>query len=149
MTRLSQLIGQPTISLADAEQSGRVEGVEIERGRVTGLRTSDGLVETSAIRTFEGDAVTYDGTPTAIDSEADSPLGRRVLSEDGDELGRLADLDIADDGTVTSMMLEDGRGIEGSALQVIGSYAVIVAAMPDITVTGSELPPPPAGATPA
>ena len=149
MTRLSQLIGQPTISLADAEQSGRVEGVEIERGRVTGLRTSDGLVETSAIRTFEGDAVTYDGTPTAIDSEADSPFGRRVLSEDGDELGRLADLDIADDGTVTSMMLEDGRGIEGSALQVIGSYAVIVAAMPDITVTGSELPPPPGGATPA
>jgi len=148
MTRLSQLIGQPTISLADAEQSGRVEGVQIEQGRVTGLRTSDGLVDTSAIRTFEGDAITYDGSPTAVDSKADSPIGRRVLDEDGDELGRLADLDITDDGTVTSVLLDDGRGLEGSALQVIGSYAVIVAAQADNTPDGSELPPPPAGSTP-
>lgn len=149
MTRLSQLMGQPTISLADAEHTGRVEGVEVASGRVTGLRTNDGLVSTSAIRTFEGDAVTYDGEPTAVDAKADSPLGRRVLSEDGDELGRLADLDIADDGTVTSVMLDDGRGIDGAALKVIGSYAVIVAAMPDTTLTGSALPPPPTGSTPA
>ena len=134
MTRLSQLIGQPTISLADAEQRGRVEGVQLERGRVMGLRTSEGLVETSAIRTFEGDAVTYDGAATAVDEKADSPLGRRVLTEDGDELGRLADLDITDDGT---------------ALRAIGSYAVIVAALPDTTVTGSPLPPPPVGTPPA
>ena len=149
MTRLSQLIGQPTISLADAEQRGRVEGVQVERGRVMGLRTSEGLVETSAIRTFEGDAVTYDGAATAVDEKADSPLGRRVLTEDGDELGRLADLDISDDGTVTSVMLDDGRGVDGSALRAIGSYAVIVAALPDTTVTGSPLPPPPVGTPPA
>lgn len=149
MTRISQLIGQPTISLANAEQTGRVEGVEVEKGRVTGLRTSDGLVATSDIRTFEGDAVTYDGSATPVDTKSDSPLGRRVLSEDGDELGTLADLDITDDGTVTSMMLGDGRGIDGAGLQVIGSYAVIVAAQPDTTLSGSALPPPPAGATPA
>lgn len=148
MTRLSQLVGQPTISLADAEQGGRVEGVQIEGGRVIGLRTSDGLIETAAIRTFDGDAVTYDGPSVAADTTADSPLGRRVLSEQGDELGRLADLDITDDGTVTSVLLDDGRGLDGASLKVVGSYAVIVAAPPDPS-TGSELPPPPASASPA
>ena len=148
MTRLSQLVGQPTISLADAEQGGKVVGVQIDRGRVVGLRTSDGLIQTASIRTFDGDAVTYDGAAVAVDDPADSPLGRRVLTEAGDELGRLADLDITDDGTVTSVLLEDGRGLEGSALKVIGSYAVVVADQP-APPTGSELPPPSPSATPA
>ena len=148
MTRLSQLVGQPTISLADAEQGGKVVGVQIDRGRVVGLRTSDGLIQTASIRTFDGDAVTYDGAAVTVDEPADSPLGRRVLTEAGDELGRLADLDITDDGTVTSVLLEDGRGLEGSALKVIGSYAVVVADQP-APPPGSELPPPPPSATPA
>ena len=148
MTRLSQLVGQPTISLADAEQGGKVVGVQIDRGRVVGLRTSDGLIQTASIRTFDGDAVTYDGAAVTVDDPADSPLGRRVLTEAGDELGRLADLDITDDGTVTSVLLEDGRGLEGSALKVIGSYAVVVADQP-APPPGSELPPPPPSATPA
>ena len=71
-----------------------------------------------------------------------------MLTEAGDELGRLADLDITDDGTVTSVLLEDGRGLEGSALKVIGSYAVVVADQP-APPPGSELPPPPPSATPA
>ncbi len=149
MTRLSQLVGQRTISLADAEQGGRVEGVQFEGGRVVGLRTSDGLIETAAIRTFEGDAITYDGSSIAVETAADSPLGRRVLTQGGDELGRLADLDITDDGTVTSVLLDDGRGLDGGSLKVIGSYAVIVAAPPPDPPSGSELPPPPEGASPA
>lgn len=152
MTLLSQVIGQPTISLDNAEQTGRVEGVEIAMGRVIGVRTSDGLVPSSAIRTYEGDAITYDGSPAALGADAgkpDSPIGRRVLDEDGDELGRLADLDIQPDGAVASILLEDGRNVDGAALKAVGSYAVIVAALPDTTLTDNALPPPPAGSTPA
>lgn len=151
MTRLTQLLGQPTISLANAEQTGRVDGVEVSRGRVTGLRTRDGLVEASAIRSFEGDAVTYDGVVATVEGKADSPIGRRVLDEDGDELGRMADLEITADGTVTTVLLNDGRTIAGSALRAIGSYAAIVAANPDTTLTDTRdtLPPPPTGSTPA
>ena len=36
MIRLTQLLGQPTISLSDAERTGKVEGVRIEEGRVVG-----------------------------------------------------------------------------------------------------------------
>jgi hypothetical protein len=151
MTMLSQLIGQPTISLDNAEQTGRVEGVEIAMGRIIGVRTNDGLVPSSAIRTYEGDAVTYDGLPATLGADAgrpDSPLGRRVLDEDGDELGRLADLSIQPDGGVASILLDDGRAVDGAALKAVGSYAVIVAALPDTTLTDGALPPPPAGSTP-
>ncbi len=102
MIRLSQLMGQPTISLADAERTGRVTGVQLDGPRVTGVHTGDGVIDATAIRSFEGDAVTYDGVPRLVDDRADSPLGRRVLDEDGDELGHLADLDVEADGTVTN-----------------------------------------------
>jgi sporulation protein YlmC with PRC-barrel domain len=135
MIRLTQLMGQRTISLADAEQTGKVAGVRIAGDKVVGVHTSEGLIGASEIRSFEGDAITYDGSPRPVDQKADSPLGRRVLDEDGDELGRLADLDIEADGTVTLVALDDGRTIEGQALRAIGSYAVIVAARPDTTLT--------------
>ena len=63
MIRLTQLIGQPTISVADAEHTGRVRGVVVEGDRIVGVHNGDGLVDASAIRSFEGDAVTYDGLP--------------------------------------------------------------------------------------
>ena len=63
-------------------------------------------------------------------------LGRRVLDIDGDELGRLADLEIDATGRVDVVLLDDGRTIAGTALRVIGSYAVIVAANPDTTLSG-------------
>lgn len=149
MTRLSQLIGQPTISLADAEQSGRVEGVQIEGGRVTGLRTGDGVIDTTAIRSFVGDAITYEGSVTADDATVDQPLGRRVLSVEGDELGTLHDLDITDDGTVTSVLLDDGQGLDGSSLKAVGSYAVIVDTSSAAAAEGDPLPPPSFGTPPA
>ena len=111
------------------------------------MHTGDGLVEASAIRSFEGDAITHDGVPTLVDQKADSPLGRRILDEAGDELGRLADLEIEPDGAVTVVAIDDGRTLVGSTLRAIGSYAVIVAARPDTTPTG-DLPPPPPGSTP-
>ena len=120
MIRLTQLMGQRTISLADAEQTGKVAGVRITGDKVVGVHTGEGLIGASEIRSFEGDAITYDGSPRPVDQKADSPLGRRVLDEDGDELGRLADLDIEADGTVTLVALDDGRTIEGQALRAVG-----------------------------
>ena len=134
MIRLTQLIGQPTISLADAEQTGRVKGVVVEGDRIVGVHNGDGLVDASAIRSFEGDAVTYDGLPRQVPEHADSPLGRRVLDDDGDELGSLADAELDADGTIALILLDDGRTVPGVALRAIGSYAVIVAARPDATV---------------
>ena len=135
-------------------------GIQLDGARVSGVHTGEGVVDAAAIRSFEGDAVTYDGVPRVVDERADSPLGRRVLDEDGDELGHLADLEVEADGTVTLVVLDDGRTIAGPALRAVGSYAVIVAARPDTTLTDAPsserpagsvepLPPPPPGSTPA
>lgn len=135
MIRLSQLIGQDTVALADAERRGRVNGIRIEADRVVGVHTGDAVIESGSIRSFEGDAVTYDGTPSAPgDAQADDPRGRRVLDEQGDELGRLADLEIEADGTISNVLLDDGRTVAGRSLRAVGSYAVVVAALPDTSL---------------
>jgi hypothetical protein len=133
--RLSELIRQSAVSLSDAERTGSVRGVVTDGDRIVAVHLGDGLIDATAIRSFEGDVVTYDGEPRPTDDDADSPLGRRVLGVDGDELGRLADLEIDAGGHVEVLHLDDGRTIAGTALQVVGSYAVIVAANPDTTLT--------------
>jgi hypothetical protein len=134
--RLTDLVGQPTVSLADAEPTGTVRGIVTDGDRIVAVHNGEGVIDAAVIRSFEGDAVTYDGDLRAADRDADSPLGRRVLDVDGDELGRLADLEIDASGHVDVVLLDDGRTIAGTALRVIGSYAVIVAANPDTTLSG-------------
>ena len=134
MIRLSDLLGQPTVSLTDAETTGAVRGIVTDADRIVAVHNGQGLIDAAAIRSFEGDAVTYDGDPRAADRSADSPLGRRVLDTDGDELGQLADLHIDPTGRVDVVVLGDGRTVAGAALRVIGSYAVILAANPDTTL---------------
>jgi sporulation protein YlmC with PRC-barrel domain len=134
MTRLTQLLGQPIISLSDAERTGRVKGVVLAGDRVVGVHDGNGIIPSRAIRSFEGDTVTYDGGDVERSGDADSPLGRRVLDDDGDELGRLADLELDAAGQVVTVLLDDGRAVAGQALRAVGSYAVIVHAMPDTTL---------------
>lgn len=134
MIRLTQLIGQSVICLTDAERTGRVKGVVLAGDHIVGVHDGHGIIDASAIRSFEGDAVTYEGTVGEKSDDADSPLGRRVLDDDGDELGRLADLEVDASGHVDTIILDDGRTVDGSALRAVGSYAVIVHARPDTTL---------------
>jgi hypothetical protein len=110
-----------------------VKGVVLVGDRVVGVHDGRGVIDAAAVRSFEGDAVTYDGA-VGEKSDADSPLGRRVLDDAGDELGRLADLEIDATGRVDTILLDDGRTIAGTALRAVGSYAVIVHALPDTTL---------------
>jgi sporulation protein YlmC with PRC-barrel domain len=134
MIRLTQLLGQPVVCLTDAERTGRVKGVVVVGDHVVGVHDGRGIVDASAIRSFEGDAVTYEGAVGEKSDDADSPIGRRVLDDDGDELGKLADLELDASGRVDTIILHDGRTVAGSALRAIGSYAVIVHARPDTTL---------------
>jgi hypothetical protein len=43
--RLTQLMGQNTIGLADAERTGRVSGVRVECDRIVAVHTGDALIE--------------------------------------------------------------------------------------------------------
>ncbi len=115
------------MSLADAERAGTVEGVVVKGNKIVAVSLGDTTINTAAIRTFDGDVVTYEPDKlTPVDQPAVNPTGRRVLDVQGDLLGLIGDLDISGDGIVESILLDTGEHIDGSRLRAIGSYAAIV-----------------------
>ena len=177
MIDIVQLFGQPAISLRDAETTGTVKGVQFQRNRISFIDIgTDRPIPADAVRSFEGDALTYDvaeerststtgivaadapvdesidGVERGDGAQADAadlisgerlspdsdpkpwsgnPLGTRMLSDMGDELGTLAEMYIDTDGTVTEMVDNRAHRYAGQRLVTVGSYAVIVAATDD------------------
>lgn len=85
MIDVVQLFGQPAVSLDDAEQTGTVSGLQFEGNRIAAIDIGNGrTVPAAAVRTFEGDALTYDGV-AAIAAPTESPAAESV------ELGAEAD----------------------------------------------------------
>lgn len=178
MIDIAGLFGQPAISLHDAETTGTVEGVQFQRNRISFIDIGSGPpIPADAVRSFEGDALTYDvedarssatagmvaaeapvdepiGGPEPGDAEqadaapdlisgerlppdsapkpwSGNPLGSRMLSDMGNELGTLAEMYIDGDGTVIEMVDDREHRYAGERLVTVGSYAVIVAAADD------------------
>lgn len=85
MIDIAGLFGQPAISLRDAETTGTVEGVQFQRNRISFIDIGNGPpIPADAVRSFEGDALTYDvederSTATtgsvAAEVPADGPIG--------------------------------------------------------------------------
>lgn len=134
MIRLSDLIGQQAVALATAERTGTVSGVVLTGNQIVVVDLGGSMIPASAVRTFEGDVLTYDAAAAApSDRPSMNPIGMRVLDAEGDERGTISDLEISAGGSVESIVLDNGDHIVGSRLHAIGSYAAIIAA---------ELPPP-------
>jgi hypothetical protein len=130
--RLSQLLGQRAVALADAERAGMVRGVVVRGGNVVAVDIGDHVVPSSAIRAFEGDVVTFDDhepIDEALARRATAVIGKPVLTHAGDGLGDVVDLHLDNSGRVEAVILAD-RTLPGDRLEVIGSYAAIVADEP-------------------
>ena len=73
---------------------------------------------------------TFDPGPGARGGGAQSaaldPRGSKVLDMRGDLLGTIADLTIANDRIIGSIVMLDDYSLVGPRLQVIGSYAAVV-----------------------
>ncbi len=135
MIRLSALIGQRAIELGTAATTGSVKAVAIDHDRVVGVQVGDLVIASGAVRSFEGDVLTYDEQAAAFSGSVTptDPRGTRVLDMDGDEHGTIADLALYADGRIDSVELSTGDAVPGDRLRVIGSYAAILA---------DSLPPP-------
>lgn len=59
---------------------------------------------------------------------AGDPIGHRLLSSAGDDLGKLAEMHVGPDGVVVDMADDDGHAYAGDRLITVGSYAAIVEA---------------------
>jgi len=134
--QLSNLLGQDAIALGTAERVGTVKGIGIEGSRIVSVQLSDTTISATAVRSFEGQVLTFDetvGNAGLSPVATGDPRGRLVLDTNGDGLGSIVDLVLTGDGDVETVVLTDDRTVPGPRLKVIGSFAAIV---------GGDLPPP-------
>jgi len=136
--------GIPVLSKATAEEIGEVKHFVVENGRVHALHVEGGkhgrLVGWRDVA-FGDDAIVVENADVLRDANDDREaramrgelvlMGKRVLSDVGDELGDLSDVTFEpDDGTIISMLV-NGDVIDGERLVGVGSYAVVVRANRD------------------
>ena len=134
MIKLSELTGQQAVSLRTAEKTGSVRKIAVEGNHIVAVELSDSTIPASAVRSFEGDVLTYDDQQTVDDGLVTiDPRGMRVLDMHGDLLGTIGDLSITADGTIDTIHLSDGQAVPGARLRAIGTYAAVLT---------NELPPP-------
>lgn len=139
----SDALRRQVVSTATATRVGRVDGFVLASGpaRVAMLRlgkVSGGgsLLDWEDVQGFGSDAATVadadairaprDEWEEYYDSKASDVLGKRVLSERGDELGTVSDVDFdPETGTVVTF-ITDKETIGGDRLIGHGHYALVV-----------------------
>jgi sporulation protein YlmC with PRC-barrel domain len=138
----SEAKGRGVMSTDTASTVGTVAGflVDPPAARVLALRlkkTSGGgdTLHWEDLTAFGADQVTVTsadvianarGRAAELDSRAAELVGKRILTDAGDEAGTVTDVDFnPDNGAVVSLITSNGT-IYGSRLVGCGSYAVIV-----------------------
>jgi len=133
MILLSQLIGQQAVSLTTAEKTGKVKGIVLRGNQIAAVQVDDVTIPADAVRSFEGDVLTYDSAIETTERAGINPIGRLVLDYFGDGIGTIQDFQVSADGTVEMVILDSGDQLSGSRLEAVGNFAAIV---------GSDFPPP-------
>lgn len=138
--RLSDIKGHRVMAAGAATTVGRVSGVVVDprAGTVVALRVAHApggdTLPWPEISGFGPDAVMV-GSPDAIrgGEQRSAPcctdqelIGKRLLTDGGNEAGTLADLTFdPQDGRISALHLGD-RSVPGDHLLACGSYAVVV-----------------------
>lgn len=139
MRRLSEVAGTKVMSKDSAKKMGKVERilVDVPPRRITALQVGrDELVDWSEVSGVGHDAVVVAGEESvrsAADAHEERALGgdfdwkgKRVLSDRGNELGKVVDVDIDEaSGTLVSVETTEGT-LDAPRLHALGSYCVVV-----------------------
>lgn len=138
--KASELLGRGILDLATATTIGQVDDVVITTAtrRVAGLRlaksTAGDWLAWDQLSAVGPDAITVESaerlTPFLDDGStralrANGALGGRVLSDEGRDMGLLADVEFDDDGALTGVLVGDAA-LPPESLLGIGTYATIV-----------------------
>lgn len=151
MMLLSQVLGHPVIGADDARPAGEVDGLGIDprTRRITelylrGAGSGGDSVSWAQVRGMGPDAVIIDTTAAATDAVLGGShsrahkrlLGKRVLTEYGEDIGTLTEVTFdPDTGSVGDLYI--GREqVPGSRLVGLGAYALVL---------GAQIPTVPAG----
>ena len=156
MTTLRRLMGQAAVSLADAGEAGHASAVVIDDGRITMIELDSGRqLPASAVRSFEGEVLTYEGeagaapaNDAAVAPRASKVIGLLALTDLGDALGTIDDLEVDADGTLGTLHLTDGSVLDGARITVAGDYAAMIGGTAPEGARPVELPMATSGLTP-
>ncbi|WP_055564181.1 PRC-barrel domain-containing protein [Streptomyces atriruber] len=141
MMLLSQAVGRPVVSSADAAQVGTVAGLVlapeealITAVRLDGVKGGADVVAWADVHAVGPDAVVIGAASMARFASTDSAgsqdlLGKRLLTELGDAVGTLTDVAFdPESGRIDTLLSSRGARIPGHQLLGVGSYAVVVRA---------------------
>lgn len=146
-TKLAELTGRPVLDIASATTVGQVDHAVLDAGSgsIAALRLAkvDGdadLLPWDSIKAIGPDAITIEsvarlrqassaaeskGTDQSLD-----PIGARLLTTAGLELGRVADVEVDEgSGAVETIATAEARH-PGSSTVGFGTYALVVEAAP-------------------
>lgn len=140
--RFSEAKNRRVISTSEAETVGRVRDLIVDpRSRTIvalALRKTGGdgdILPWVEMKSFGQDAITVHGPERIVKAEGELAvladknhrvLGKRVLTDRGDEMGAVSDIEFdPESGAVRALLLGKDE-ISGERLHAIGTYAVIV-----------------------
>lgn len=141
--RLSEAHGTKVLSRGEAEQLGKVRHLLIDVGRrqvqaihIDGRKRKALLVDWSALSGFGPDAVVV-GAQDALRGPADERelamvsgdldwTGRRVLTDRGDIVGAVRDVEFDETTGALRTVLIDGEDYAAERVVALGPYALIV-----------------------
>jgi sporulation protein YlmC with PRC-barrel domain len=141
--RVSAALGRKVVSLDTAETVGTLDEFVVDPAQrriialgVAGVKHGN-VVRWNDIESFGPDAVTVRAADRIGNPDTDADrlggkdhrfLDKRVLTDAGDELGPLEDVEFdADSGELQSLVLA-GQQVSADRLLGVGSYAVVVRA---------------------
>lgn len=140
--RFSEAAGHRVVSTSSATTVGKVDALVVDPASrqvvALTLKKTEGagdLLLWSALTAFGRDAVTVQDPDAFTNAEGhvadllgkDHQLGgKRVLTEGGDDVGRVEDVEFdAGSGAITALLTRTEE-IDGARLLGVGSYAVVV-----------------------
>jgi uncharacterized protein YrrD len=143
MRRLSEVDGERVISRDSAEQVGTLRHVVIDASarrivalHVDGRRKKSQLVDWGAITGFGPDAIVVESEdalrPPAEGRELEVASGkldlngRLALSDGGDSLGAVTDIEFDEASGAVERVVTDHASYDGARLRAIGPYCVIL-----------------------
>lgn len=139
MTSFKEAIGRRVLGREDAESIGKLSGFVVDPGRrkvmalVVGSGRKAAVYRWAEVSGFGPDAVLVQGAPAEGDEAKElssgrgDPLGKRLLTVLGEEIGKVADLEFdPDTAELRSLKADTGVDLRAELLQGVGSYAVVV-----------------------
>ncbi|MFE9366747.1 PRC-barrel domain-containing protein [Streptomyces sp. NPDC006978] len=138
----SQAKGRNVVAVTTAETLATVTGITVAPApaRIAALRVKTRgpgtKVTWSHVHSFGPDAVTV-RTPDTIQGDEDTstpadkhhdPIGKRVLTETGQDLGTLDDIDFDETTGHIQRLIMAGQDIPGDRLLGSGTYATVITA---------------------